>query len=198
LPSPGELEAARRAADWRAVALTDAGVALPTGAQLDLGGVLEGWLAARASAALTVRGFADHLVDAGGDLAIGGRRGERPWRVAIADPRGDGARLTIDAPPGEVATSGDYHRFVEIGGVRYGHIIDPRTGWPARGVASVTVIARRDTDPLATALFVLGVEPGLALAAALPGVEALFITTGGELRATRGLRVRGRHVEVLP
>jgi thiamine biosynthesis lipoprotein len=81
--------------------------------------------------------------------------------------------------------------------VRYGHIIDPRTGWPAREVASVVVVAPRgaDADALATGLFVLGVEKGLALVEKISSVEALFVVDDGNVRSSTGLSLHGDTME---
>ncbi len=78
--------------------------------------------------------------------------------------------------------------------MRYGHIIDPRTGWPAREVASVVVIAPRgaDADALATGLFVLGQEQGLALVEKITSVEALFVMGDGDVRSSTGLSLQGK------
>ena len=89
-----------------------------------------------------------------------------------------------------MSTSGDYERFFEKDGVRYHHIIDPRTGWPARGLRSATVVSADATlaDALSTALMVLGRKDGLALVGRLDGVEALIVDDQGRVFATAGLK----------
>ena len=139
------------------------------------------------------------MIDLGGNIAVlGSKEDGSPWNVGIQDP---------DAPRGEclgvlsvsdksVVTSGDYERFFEIGGQRYHHIIDPRTGYPAKsGLRSVTVVAAESmtADALSTALFVLGLKRGSevlrTLRTALTGenVEALFVTSDREVYITPGL-----------
>lgn len=128
-------------------------------------------------------------------MLVAGRRGDRPWRVGIRDPRGAPSALLgwvepdTRAGPVSVSTSGDYERFFERGGVRYHHILDPRTGWPARGARAATVISRDATlgDALSTAVMVLGPEPGLAALGRWPGVEALVVDPRGERHATAGM-----------
>jgi thiamine biosynthesis lipoprotein len=86
-------------------------------------------------------------------------------------------------------TSGDYERYVEIEGIRYAHILDPRTGWPVRGVRSVTVICPDGelADALATSVFVMGREEGLRLIESLQGVEALVVDDVGKIHSSKGL-----------
>ncbi|MCC6995559.1 MAG: FAD:protein FMN transferase [Deltaproteobacteria bacterium] len=197
LPAPGELSALVALGGWDEVREEAGRLRLGRpGMRLDLGGVAKGFAAERASALLLERSFPDHLVDCGGDLAVAGSRDGAPWRLAIPDPRGRGVVATLLVRPGTVATSGDAQRFFEVGGVRYGHIIDPRTGWPARGTASVTALAPEGADALATALYVLGPERGLALLAGLPEAHAIFVAADGAVRLSPGLRRRGAVIEV--
>jgi thiamine biosynthesis lipoprotein len=90
-----------------------------------------------------------------------------------------------------ISTSGDYENYFEVDGIRYHHIIHPKTGYPARGVRSVTVVANSASrvDALSTAFFVLGVEDGLALAESMPSVEALFIDDMGKISKTTGFHL---------
>ena len=137
----------------------------------------------------------DFLIVAGGQVYAAGRRGGRPWRVGVRDPRGDetDAFALLDLEGGvSSSTSGDYESYFEVAGVRYHHILDPRTGYPTRGVTSATVLAPDATlaDALSTALMVLGPDRGLALAEEWPGVEAVLVGEGGALRTTAGIAGR--------
>jgi FAD:protein FMN transferase len=110
---------------------------------LDFGGVAKEYAADRAAAICRSMGMGHGLVDLGGDLAIVGAHPDgAPWRIGVRDPN-DHARVaaTLFVADGGVATSGDYERFLEIGGRRYSHVIDPKTGWPVEGLASVTAAA---------------------------------------------------------
>ncbi len=113
------------------------------GMQIDFGGCVKEYAADRVAELCRRLGGRHGLVDLGGDLAIIGPHPDgRPWRIGIRDPE-DGARAlrTLDVYAGGVATSGDYERSMVVDGVRYGHLLDPRTGWPVDGLASVTVLA---------------------------------------------------------
>ena len=141
------------------------------------------------------------LVNFGGDLrASGPRSGGLPWRVGVDDPRAEGAPVRIVAlERGALATSGDARRYLERDGVRYSHILDPRTGRPvANGVVSASVLAPDCTlaDGLATAVMVMGRDAGLALLERLPGVEGLVVVATAEGRledhATSGFRSEPR------
>ncbi|MBN2498431.1 MAG: FAD:protein FMN transferase [Deltaproteobacteria bacterium] len=162
------------------------------GMKIGLGGIAKGYVVDRVSAVLRARGFADHLVIGGGDLYAAGSRGGRTWRVGVRDPRRDAIRAVIALRDEGAATSGDYERFFISGGVRYHHILDPRTGWPAQGCASVTTVAPSAAlaDAYATGLFVMGPEAGRALAERHAGLEALFLSPGGDALATSGMRER--------
>ena len=128
-------------------------------AWLDLGGFAKGYAVGQAVRLLQRHGVANAIVNAGGDLQAIGRHGDRPWRVGIRDPRGNGILASVEPGDGEsVFTSGDYERYFEYQGHRYHHILDPRSGAPAPGATSVTVITDDPAraDAAATALFVAG------------------------------------------
>ena len=115
-------------------------------------------------------------------MISGLKQGDAPWRVAIRHPRDSQAVmgvLPLGRKDGRIAvvTSGDYERFFEQDGERYHHILDARTGYPARGLASVTIVAPTCAlaDALSTAVFVLGPEQGLRLLKRFPDAEALLI-----------------------
>jgi len=191
-PAPPELETCLRLVDYRQIVIEGDHVSLPSGVEISLGGIAKGYAIDLAVAALQ-RGGIDHgLVNAGGDLgALGDRVGE-PWRLAVRDPlEPEGFLATLSLSGNAVATSGDYERFFDAE-KEWHHLIDPRTGRSAAGIASVTVTAGSalDADALATAVFVLGEIDGLALVEELEGVEALLVTDGGAIVASTGMRYR--------
>ncbi|MDO8836670.1 MAG: FAD:protein FMN transferase [Vicinamibacterales bacterium] len=163
---------------------------LPTaGMRIGLGGMAKGYGVDRAADVLRARGLTRFAVDGGGDLRVQGTDIDGAWTVQIAHPRNPGHVFeTIRLDRGAIVTSGDYLRFFERNGVRYHHILDPATGQPARRSVAVTVMAPNatDADALATGLFVLGPERGLAALARLPGVEALFFDHNLNVSASRG------------
>ncbi len=135
-------------------------VYMKDGAWIDLGGMVKGYALERAYKKIkAVDKNATGFIDAGGDIRIiGPKFGTSCWTIGIKNPRGEGIVDMIYLKEGAVATSGDYERYFIIDGVRYHHIMDPKTGKPARGVWSVTVVAKDavTADVLSTAGFVLG------------------------------------------
>lgn len=130
------------------------------GMEIDLGGIVKEHAADRAAAACRARGATGGLVDLGGDIAVVGPRADgAAWSIAVGDPGGAGVPVaTLSLRSGGVATSGDYERHVVVDGRRMGHILDARTGLPAEGAASVTVVA--DTALVAGTLATLAILRG--------------------------------------
>ena len=167
---------------------------------LDLSSIAKGYGVDQVAAVIRAEGFSDFLVEIGGEVeAAGSRPGGGPWRVGINRPRAEAAPgelyRVVALRDGALATSGDYRQFFVHDGVRYTHILDPRTGRPVtNGVVSVSVLAPECTlaDGLGTAVTVMGPEAGLAAVARLPGVEALVVveTKDGRLEdhASSGFR----------
>ncbi len=191
LPDPDRLAAARERCGWRRLDLDpDAGTVrlLAPGMRLDLGGIAKGYALDAALAVLRERGFPRALVDGGGDVAVAEPPpGRRAWQVAVA-PRGTEVRARLLLARAAVATSGDAARFLELDGVRYSHLVDPRTGQALRDGAAAVVVAPAGilADALASALCVLAPEEGLALAASWPGVEAWILRADGGSWQTPG------------
>lgn len=123
---------------WKAPTLTFG----TPGMELDLGGVGKEYAADRAADVLKKCGITAGLIDLGGDIRVVGPHPDgSAWRLGVRNPRSPAQPLTVlDLASGALATSGDYERYIEINGQRYCHILDPRTGWPARGLMSVSVI----------------------------------------------------------
>lgn len=190
-PDPDEILAARARVGWQRL-VHDRGAARllqPGGVQLDLVSIAEGHAVDRLGEALERRGMRDYLAEIGGELrARGSGPGGRPWRVAIADPLGGPPVDIVPLRDASVATSGDYLAHFEHEGTRYGHAIDPHTGWPVRhGLASVTVLAEDSAraGALATALSVLGPERGLAFARRHRVAALLLVRAGPPGRLVR-------------
>ncbi len=161
---------------------------------VDLGGIAKGHALDRAEAALRRAGATGGVLDLGGNLKVFGTGPGR--EVGIVDPADPEALLLIvPLSSGSVATSGQYERFVAIDGQPYGHILDPRTGWPVASGLSATIIAPKAlwADALATAVVVLGMEPGLALIESLPGIEGIIVGPE-EVRLTSGLAPQSQHL----
>jgi thiamine biosynthesis lipoprotein len=161
------------------------------GVHIDLGGIAKGHAVDRCIALLQVMGIKQALVTAGGDSRmIGDRWAGRPWNIGVRDPR-DEKKLIAVIPLENVAvsTSGDYERYFDEDGVRYHHIINPKSGDSARGMHSATLIGpdATTTDALSTSVFILGVDEGLALVNRLPDIDAILVDAEGHLHYSDGL-----------
>ena len=165
---------------------------------LDVGGFAKGVALDRIADTLLQLGHTRALINIGGDLRVLGRRYDGAWRLGVRDPDGDGALAAIAAYDGDVVvTSGNYARGATVGSTRYGHILDPLTGQPAAGIASVTVIGREATatDAAATALFVAAARSRASggLARLPPVADAgtyLIVDTDGHVVASASMLER--------
>jgi FAD:protein FMN transferase len=208
VPDPDEV--ARRAAlvDYRQVRIdAEAGTVMlaRVDMKIGLGGIAKGWALDRAATLLRARGFDDFLLQGGGQVyAAGDKGGGVAWRVGVRDPRGPAEDFfaVLEARDVSVSTSGDYERFFVVDGRRFHHILDPRTGMPAPGLRSATVVSADATlaDAMSTALIVLGVEAGLALIEADPALEAVLVDGSGRVHVSSGLlgRVHRVHEPIGP
>lgn len=194
VPTQQELDALLPLVGFRDVVVRDGTVFLAReGMSLDLGGVGKEYAVDRVAELLVGARIRSAIVNFAGDVrTVGGRGDGRPWSIGVLDPRDrTRARFAVRTlGSAGVATSGDYERcFVDAAGTRYHHILDARTGWPARGLASVTVVAATafDAGRHSTAAFLLGPADGLALLRDAPGIEGVLITEDGELLATPGM-----------
>ena len=168
---------------------------LPEGYQLDLGAVGKGLACDRILELLAAqdKDIQGAVISLGGNiLTYGSKPDGTAWKVGVVDPEKPQDYLGMLTLTGThfVTTSGDYERYVEVDGVRYHHIIDPSTGYPAdSGVCSVTILSDNGMlgDALSTACFVLGAEQGLDLAREY-GAEILIVTDFGELIMSEGMR----------
>jgi thiamine biosynthesis lipoprotein len=182
LPADEEIAAARALVNWRHIILDaenlTVGLGKP-GMGIDLGGIAKGYAVDIATAALKKHRIKSAIVNAGGDLYLLGKPQEREWwRIGIEDPREKGEIFaSLYLREEAVVTSGDYRWYFIIGGQRFHHIIDPRSGMPVEKMQSVTIVAPDATfaDGLSTAIFVLGREEGIKLADEL-GVGAIIIS----------------------
>jgi len=195
IPSPEEIEQARKLVDYRKIILKGNLVKLSEpGMKIDLGGIAKGYAVDKAIEVLKTKGVRRALVNAGGDLyALGTPGWGKKWTVGVQDPRNlEEILTTIEASDCGIATSGDYRRYFILEGQRFSHIVDPRTGQTVEEVPmSVTIIAPDATtaDALATGVFVLGPKKGMSLIESLPGVEGLIISEAGEneqMNSSRG------------
>lgn len=189
LPDEAVLEKARAVTGWKLVTLeatTKRIVLTKSGMQLDLGGIAKGFAADEALHVLQQHGIARAVVAASGDMAVGDAPpGEAGWPISLRTFEAPEARdrlITLLLTHCGVSTSGDLHQAIEINGKRYSHIVDPATGLGLTARIACSVIASNATtsDALATAMCVLGVQRGLAVVPAFPGVRVRFATLDAE------------------
>ena len=201
LPDPQTARQLVRLINYRNVRLnaTDSSVFLTkTGMRIGFGGIGKGYAAERAKAVLQQLGVENGVVNAAGDLTAWGHQPNgQPWTIGIADPTPATSHtatrafshLTISNMA--VATSGNYEKFVVIGGKRYAHTIDPRTGYPISGLKSVTILAPNAelADALATPVMVMGTRIGLHLIDQLPHVGCVIVDEHDQLFTSQNLNL---------
>jgi thiamine biosynthesis lipoprotein len=197
IPSPDAIRQRLPLIDYRRVELdlhAKTAFIAQKGMRVHLGGIGKGYAVDRAVAALRRRGLHDFMVQAGGDMYVAGKRGDRAWRLGIQDPRGPADRIfaALELSDATFSTSGDYERFFIKDKRRFHHIIDPDAGAPASRCRSVTIVSDRAVvaDGLSTGVFVLGPDQGMALIERLPEVEGVIVTHQNQVLVSSGLKDR--------
>ena len=197
LPSPDAIKNQLPFVDYSQIKLDEESwsVYLPhSEMEIGLGGIGKGYAVDRAMEVLSSFGIQNAMAMAGGDMLVRGRKGDEPWQVGLRDP--DDEKKILAVLPLEnqaISTSGDYERFFIKDGVRYHHILDPETGYPARLCRSVSILASAATtsDALTKPVFILGPERGMALVERLEGVEAIIVDSTGKIWLSSGLQSLG-------
>jgi thiamine biosynthesis lipoprotein len=164
------------------------------GMKLGLGGIGQGFIADKVKELLAAKGCTSGIINVSGDINAWGKQPDgKPWTVGIVNPLNKNKIFaTFPLENSSVETSGNYEKFVVFNGIRYSHIIDTRTGYPATGVASVSVFAKQTeiADALATGIFVLGVEVGLDLVNQLKGIECIIVDDKGKIHSSKGIDIK--------
>ena len=164
------------------------------GMKLGLGGIGQGYIADKIKALLQENGCSSGLVNVSGDINTwGAQPNGEVWTVGIINPMNKNKVFaTFPLIDSAVETSGSYEKFVNFNGKRYSHIIDPRTGYPASGIISISVFAKQTelADALATGIFVLGIEVGLDLINQLNGIECIIVDDKGGIHASKNIDIK--------
>ena len=163
------------------------------GMKIGFGAIGKGYAADKAKALLQSQGVTSGIINASGDMNTWGKQPDgSPWKVAITNPMDKNkAFALLPIINGAVVTSGNYEKYVTFNGVRYTHIIDPRTGYPATGIVSATVFAPKAelADALATSVFVMGKEAGLDRINQLPNIECIIIDETGAVTTSTNIEI---------
>lgn len=164
------------------------------GMKLGLGGIGQGYIADKIKILLKEKGCKSGLVNVSGDINTWGKQPDgQSWTVGIVNPMNKNKVFaTFPLDDSAVETSGSYEKFVTFNGKRYSHIIDPRTGYPASGIVSVSVFAKQTeiADALATGIFVLGVEVGLDLVNQLKGIGCIIVDYKGVIHTSKSIDIK--------
>lgn len=160
------------------------------GMMIDVGGIAKGYSLTRAMKVFENAGIRNFIINAGGNLILRGVKNGNPWKIGIQNPRDESKLLgKVAITDISVATSGDYQRYFMKDGIRYHHILDPKTGFPAKGLISATIIGNGKTsmDGYSSAVFILGAEKGGSLMKKI-GAEGIMVTEDGRTIVTDGLK----------
>jgi len=197
LPDPSDVKKRLALVSWKDIAL-DARqrtvLLRRKGMSITLGGIAKGYAVDKCVEILRKRGFKDFMMQAGGDMYIAGKKGNEPWMVAIRDPRGPASSYFATAPieNHSFSTSGDYERGFVKDGVRYHHILDPRTGQPAHASRSVTIRAKDafTADAWSKVMFIMGPKDALALVQRekLADFDVVWVDDQNRVVMTDGIR----------
>lgn len=186
LPARADIDSVLKESGWNNIILVgDNKIVKNKKVELNFGAIAKGYAVDRANNVLKNSGIKEALVNAGGEIRVIGN----DWVLGIQHPREINSIIQkIKLKENTVATSGDYEQYFELNGTRYHHILDPKTGYPAKGLQSVTVINKSNTfaDALATAVFVMGNENGMKLIESLNDTEAMIIDSEGKIFYSSG------------
>ena len=161
------------------------------GMKIGFGGIGKGYAADRTKELLISKQVKAGIINASGDLTTWGTKasGEK-WLIGIANPLSKEKIFSwVPVMESSVATSGNYEKFVTFNGTKYSHIIDPRTGYPSTGINSVSIFSKSAElcDALATAVFIMGRDSGLAFIDQLPGTEAIIVDSNNKIYKSSGI-----------
>jgi thiamine biosynthesis lipoprotein len=196
LPDPQTARKAVRLINYRNVILNAKARTVflkEKGMRIGFGGIGKGYAADAAKKVLQAMGVTSGIVNASGDLAAWGYQPSgKPWTIGIADPQATHHPFSwLEITDRAVATSGNYERFVMIGGKRYAHTIDPKTGFPVHGIKSVTIISPNAelSDSLATPVTVMGVRVGLDMINQMKGIACIIVDDHDQVHTSKNINI---------
>ncbi|BCY28810.1 FAD:protein FMN transferase [Flavobacterium okayamense] len=197
MPTPEEIKASVSKVGYQNVILDKENSTIflkNKGMKLGLGGIGQGYIADKIKELLQSKGCVGGVINVSGDINTWGYQLDgTPWTVAIVNPMNKSKVFaTFPLIDSAVETSGSYEKFVVFNGKRYSHIIDPRTGYPASGLVSVSVFAKKTelADALATSIFVMGKDVGLDFINQLPGIECILVDDKGEVFTSKNIDIK--------
>lgn len=164
------------------------------GMMIDLGSIAKGYAADEIAKLLKEEGVKEAIIDLGGNIyALGKKEGNKNWKIGIQDPNTERGNVigTVETSNKSVVTTGVYERFIEKDGVKYHHILNPKTGYPYKtDIAGVSIIADKsvEADALSTLIFTKGLDEGRKFIETLDGVDAIFIMNDRKVYITEGVR----------
>lgn len=195
VPSKDEITATLPLINYNNIQLKDNTVYLSkTGMEIDLGGIGKGYAADMVKKVAQDAGVTSAYLDLGGNInLIGSKPDGSDWKIGIRDPNDDSNSTigVLNAKDQSIVSSGTYERYFEEDGIRYHHILDPKTGMPSNSdILSTTIVSSSSTDAdvLSTTTFILGTEKALTLVNSLPDVEAIIIDKNNQVHVTNGLQ----------
>jgi FAD:protein FMN transferase len=163
------------------------------GMRVGFGGIGKGYAAERAKVAMQQKGADSGIVNASGDLTVWGHQPDgKPWTIGIVNPNAAGQVFSyLQVVNMAIATSGNYEKYVMIGGRRYSHSINPRTGLPVTGVKSVTILCPNAelADALATPVMIMGIRAGLDLINQIKDIEAIVVDDENRIYTSKNIRL---------
>lgn len=167
------------------------------GMKIGFGAIGKGFAADQVKQLMISKGVIGGIINASGDLTTWGTQvSGKKWMVGISNPL-DAEKIFSWLPivDSSVATSGNYEKYIIFKGEKYSHIIDPRTGWPSKGVKSVSVFSKKAelSDALATSVFVMGVETGLSVIEQLKGVEVIIVDQNNQIHKSKGITFQNNY-----
>jgi FAD:protein FMN transferase len=196
LPDPATARQMVRLINYRNVILSKAHTTVflkEEGMRIGFGGIGKGYAAERAKAVMRQKGADSGIVNASGDLTVWGHQPDgKPWTIGIVNPNAAGQVFSyLEVVNMAIATSGNYEKYVMIGGRRYSHTINPRTGLPVTGVKSVTILCPNAelADAMATPVMIMGIRAGLDMINQIKDIEAIVVDDEDRIYTSKNIHL---------